>query len=113
MLHAPIWWYVWLGVVLLFGMISTLRWLSGGPLHMPEQQVPGRLAASKVDRNGELDLSDEEERAGCDPQVMAAALEEVVYASRYAMALASHDPSFAPDAPISPFDPGGPAHMDV
>jgi hypothetical protein len=31
----------------------------------------------------------------------------------YAMALASHDPSFTPDAPVSPFDIGGPADMDA
>jgi hypothetical protein len=119
MMHAPIWWYVWLGVVLLFGVISILRWQGGRPQHLPEQHIPGRLATSDThlmqlpDRNDEVDISDEIERAGGDQQVTAAALDEGVYSSRYAMALAIHDPSFSPGAPVSPLDAGGPAHMDA
>ena len=118
MMHAPIWWYLWLGVVLLFGMISILKRLGGSrPQHMPEQHIPGRLATSDarfvqfLDRNSEAESSDEVERAGRDQQAMADALDEVVCAGRYTMALASHNPSFSPDAPVSPFDPGGSAHL--
>jgi len=118
MTHAPLWWYLWLGAVLVFGLASLLRRRGGRQLHASEQLVPGRLAVSNVhwtqplNRNGEPELSDEVERAGGDQQVMAAALDEVAYVGRYAMALASHEPSFSPGAPVSPFD-GGPAYMDA
>ena len=36
-----------------------------------------------------------------------------IYAGRHAMALASHDSSQMPDAPVSPFDFDGPAHIGV
>lgn len=111
MLHAPIWWYVWLGVVLLFGAISLLRRHDGRIAHMPERRVSRRLAISDADWVGELELSDEDEHAGRDQQAVADALDEVVHAGRFTMALASHDPSFSPGAPVSPFDPGGSAHL--
>ena len=38
MTHAPVWWYVWLGVVLLFGVMSLLRRHGG---RLPPR--PGRL----------------------------------------------------------------------
>jgi hypothetical protein len=60
-----------------------------------------------------LEFPDGNEHAGRDHQVMAAALGEADRAGRYAVALASHDPSFSLDAPVSPFDAGGPAHMGV
>ena len=113
MLHAPIWWYVWLGVVLLFGAISLLKWHGGRLPPRPDRRVPGRLAVSDVDWNSNLAFSGEEEHAGSDQQVMAAALDEADHIGRDAMALASHEPSFAPGAPVSPFDAGGPAHMGV
>lgn len=112
-MHAPIWWYVWLGVVLLFGVMSFLRQSGGRLSPRPERSVPGRLAASDADWNGDLELSGQDGHAGRDRQMMAAALDEVDRAGRYAMALASHEPSFSPDAPVSPFDAGGPAHMGV
>ena len=116
--HAPIWWYLWLGVVLVFALASLLRRRGGKRTHVPERHVPGRLGASNVPlmlwlgRDCEPNLVDEIERAGGDQQVMAAALDEVAYVGRYAMALASHEPSFSPGAPVSPFD-GGPAHMGL
>lgn len=112
-MHAPLWWYVWLGVVLLFGVMSLLR-RSGGRLPpRPDRCVSGRLAASEAGRDDGLELSDSVERPDGDPQAMATALDEADHAGRYVMALASHDPSFAPDAPVSPFDAGGPAHIGV
>lgn len=44
---------------------------------------------------------------------LAAGMDEAIHDGQYALALASHDPSFLPDAPVSPFDAGGPAHMGV
>lgn len=44
---------------------------------------------------------------------MAAAAEEAVDAGQDAMTLASHAPSFSPDAPVSPFDAGVPAHFGM
>jgi len=35
--------------------------------------------------------------------------DEAAEAACYAMALAAHDPSFSPSAPVSAFDAGGPA----
>jgi hypothetical protein len=67
---------------------------------MLARHVTGHLTTTNVqltqllDRNGEVEFSG-----------------EVVCAGRYTMALASHDPSFSPDAPVSPFDPGGSAHL--
>jgi hypothetical protein len=40
---------------------------------------------------------------------LAADMDEALHDGRYALALASHDPSFSPGAPVSPFDAGGPA----
>jgi hypothetical protein len=40
---------------------------------------------------------------------LAADMDEGLHDGRYALALASHDPSFSPGAPVSPFDAGGPA----
>ncbi len=113
MTHAPIWWYVWLGVVLLCGAISLLKRHGGRLPPRPKHRVPGRLAASGVDWNSDLALFGEDEHAGRDRQVAAAALDEADHVGRYAMALASHEPSFSPGAPVSPFDAGGPAHMGV
>lgn len=87
MMHAPIWWYVWLGVVLLFGMMSILRLLGGKLPHMPKRRVPERLATSDDDGNGELMLSNEDEHDGRDQRVTAAALDEVDHAGRFTMAL--------------------------
>ncbi|OQA46205.1 MAG: hypothetical protein BWY52_00884 [Chloroflexi bacterium ADurb.Bin325] len=112
-MHAPIWWYVWLGVVLLFGMMSFLRRHGGRLPPRSGRRVSGRLAASEAGWNDDLELFGEDEHAGRVPQVVAAALDDADRAGRYAMALASHDPSFAPDAPVSPFDAGGPVHMGV
>jgi hypothetical protein len=112
-MHAPTWWYLWLGVVLLFGMISILRRQGGRPQHMPERRVLGRMADSDADWNGDLKLSGANEHAGRDEQATAAVLDEAGHAGTHAMALASHDPSFAPDAPVSPFDAGGPTHMNT
>lgn len=113
MLHAPMWWYVWVGVVLLFGAVSLLKRHGGRPPPQPGRRVPGRLAASNVDWNSDLAFSGEEEHAGRDQQVAAAAVDDADRAGRYAMALASHEPSFAPGAPVSPFDAGGPGHIGV
>lgn len=119
MLHAPMLWYLWLGVVLLFGLISILRRRGGKRTHAPERRVPGRLGASNVPlmpwlgRDCEPNLADEMERAAEDQQVVAAGLDEAAYAGRYAMALASHDSSFSPGASVSPFDTGGSAHIGV
>lgn len=113
MLHAPLWWYLWLGAVLVFGLASLLRRRGGRQPHGAQRRVPGHPAASIIhwmrlfDRNGEVEPAEEDERAARDRQVMADAL----YAGRYTMALASHDPSFSPDAPVSPFDPGGSTHL--
>ncbi len=113
MMHAPIWWYVWLGVVLLCGVMSLLKRHGGRLAPQPSRRVRGRLAAFAVDWVGDRALSGEDGHAGRDQQVMAAAPDEADRAGRYAMALASHEPSFAPGAPVSPFDAGGPAHMGV
>jgi hypothetical protein len=48
------------------------------------------------------DVSEQQARVHC-------ASDEAVDAAHYAMALAAHDPSFSPSAPVSPFDGGGPA----
>ena len=119
MMHAPMWWYLWLGVVLVFGLASMLRRRGGRQPHVPKRHVHGRPATCNAHRmqlpdwNGGLEFSDEFEHASGDHQVMAADLGEGVYAGRYAMALASHEPSFSPGAPVSSFDAGGPAHMDA
>jgi len=113
MMYAPPWWYAWLGVVLLFGAISLLKRRGSRLPPMPRRRVLRRPAASDVNWGGDPALSSEDEHAGWDQQVMAAALEEADRAGRYDMALASHEPSFSPGAPVSPFDPGGPAHMDA
>ena len=113
MLHAPLWWYLWLGTVLVFGLASLLTRRGGRQPHGSERPVPGHLAASNIhwmqlpDRNGGVEISDEVECTGREQQAMADAL----CAGRYTMALASHDPSFSPDAPVSPFDPGGSTHL--
>lgn len=44
---------------------------------------------------------------------LAACMDEAILDSRYVMALSSHEPSFSPGAPVSPFDPGGPAFIGV
>jgi hypothetical protein len=44
---------------------------------------------------------------------LAARMDEVIHDSHYALALASHEPSFSPGAPVLPLDAGGPAHMGV
>jgi hypothetical protein len=44
---------------------------------------------------------------------LAARMDEAIHDGRYVMALSSHEPSFSPGAPVSPFDAGGPAHMGV
>lgn len=44
---------------------------------------------------------------------LAADLDAALHDGRYALALASHEPSFSPGAPVSPFDAGGPVHMGV
>jgi hypothetical protein len=41
----------------------------------------------------------------------AASMDEAIRDGQYALALASHEPSFLPGAPVSTFDAGGPAHM--
>jgi hypothetical protein len=110
MMHAPIW-YLWLGVVLLCGVMALLRRHGGRQPRGPERRVTSRLAVSDADWNSDLVLSDEDEHAGRDQQVVAAALDKADQMGRYAMALATHDPSFSPDAPVSPFDPGGSAHL--
>lgn len=112
-MHAPIWWYVWLGVVLLFGAMSLLKRHGGSLSPRPGRRVPGCQATADADRDRDLGLFGEDEHAGRDQQAVVAALDEADHAGRYAMALASHDPSYAPDAPVSPFDAGGPTHMGV
>ncbi len=113
MLHAPMWWYVWVGVVLLCGAVSLLKRHGGRLPSRPGRRSPSRLAASNVDWNSDLAFSGEEEHAGRHQQVAAAALDDADRAGRYAMALTSHEPSVAPGAPVSPFDAGGPGHIGV
>lgn len=90
MLHAPIWWYLWVGVVLLFGLISSLGRRGGKQPHVSQRHAPGRLGAAGfhlmqlLGRDCEPDLADEIERvAGDHQQVMAVALDEVVYVGWY------------------------------
>ena len=113
MMHAPIWWYVWLGVVLLFGAISLLKRHGDRLPPRPGRHVPGRLAAPDVNWDGDPALSSEDEHASRDQQVVVAALDEADHMGRYAMALASHEPSFSPGAPGAPFDAGGQGHMGL
>ncbi len=108
MLHAPMWWYVWVGVVLLCGAILLLKRHGGRLPARPGRRAPGLLAASDADWNSDLAFSGEEEHAGRDQQVVAAALDDADLMGRYALALATHDPSFSPGAPVSPFDAGRP-----
>ena len=44
---------------------------------------------------------------------LAAGMDEALLDGQYAMALSSHEPSFSPGAPVSPFDPGGSAFIGV
>ena len=44
---------------------------------------------------------------------LAASMDEAIHDGRYVMALSSHEASFSPGAPVSPFDAGGPAHTGV
>ena len=44
---------------------------------------------------------------------LAAGMDEALLDGQYAMALSSHEPSFSPGAPVSPFDAGGPALMGL
>ena len=44
---------------------------------------------------------------------LAASMDEAIHDGQYALALASHEPSFLPGAPVSPFDAGGTAHMGM
>ncbi len=44
---------------------------------------------------------------------LAADLDAALHDGRYALALAGHEPSFSPGAPVSHFDFDGPAHMGV
>jgi len=44
---------------------------------------------------------------------LAGDMDEALLDGQYAMALSSHEPSFSPGAPVSPFDPGGPAFIGV
>lgn len=44
---------------------------------------------------------------------LAARVDEAIHDGQYALALASHDPSFSPDAPVSPFDASGSALMGL
>ncbi len=44
---------------------------------------------------------------------LAADLDAALHDGRYALALASHEPSFSPGAPVSYFDFDGPAHMGL
>jgi hypothetical protein len=44
---------------------------------------------------------------------LAASMDEAIHDGQYALALASHEPSFSPGAPVSPFDAGGPAHLGL
>lgn len=48
MIHASIWWYLWLRVVLFFGLASLLRRRGGRRPHLLERHVPGHLAISNV-----------------------------------------------------------------
>lgn len=99
--------------MLLCGAISLLKRHSGRLPPRSGRRVPGRLAVSAVDWNSDLAFSGEEEHASSDQQVMAAALEGTNHMGRYTMALASHEPSFAPGAPASLCEPGGATHMDA
>lgn len=92
MMHAPIWWYAWLGVVLLCGAVSLLKRYGDRLATRPGRRVRGRLAASDVDWNSDLALSGEDGHAGGDQQVVAAAPDEADHMGRYAMALATHEP---------------------
>lgn len=84
-MYAPLWWYAWLGAVLLFGAISLLKRCGSRLSLRPDRRAPGHLAASDANWDGELALSDEDEHADWDPQAMAVALDEGDYAGRYAM----------------------------
>ena len=44
---------------------------------------------------------------------LAADLDAAIHDGQYALALASHEPSFSPGAPVSHLDFDGPAHMGV
>jgi hypothetical protein len=44
---------------------------------------------------------------------LAASMDEALFDGQYAMALSSHEPRYSPGAPVSPFDPGGPALMGL
>jgi hypothetical protein len=63
MTHAPIWWYLWLGVVLLFGLKSILRRRGGRRTHVPERRARPRTsgylpcplnAVARAERSGTL-----------------------------------------------------------
>jgi hypothetical protein len=44
---------------------------------------------------------------------LAESVDEGILDGQYVMALSSHEPSFSPGAPVSPFDAGGPALMGL
>ena len=75
--------------------------------HLPEEGADRRLAGAPA-----ADWFADQVGLTVMASALAASMDEAIHDGQYALALASHQPSFC-GAPVSPFDAGGTAHMGM